>query len=257
MIAVYSLWNMGSPDNTAAFNSVEDLMLTMKLSMLQSRKFFDRIIFVTDTIGAERAVQYDLPVDDMRVMFDDLSISPVFWAVPKLLALGAVNEPMMMHIDNDFIWWQDPTRFWGDADLFFQNVEYYHRYPFYSDGLEYLKHHQPHLYEYARHTDYAYNCGVTGVRSPAHAQLALQRAMELVETPDIVESFPTHAKYQINLILEQSFYGSMSEELGLKVHCALYDAYTPTQAFIHLLSTVKRKQDHMDQVRRRLKTMTS
>jgi hypothetical protein len=257
MIAIYSLWNMHDEAHSAGFNSIDDLMGMMKLSMLQSKKFFDRIVLVTDSIGATRAVRYELPCDEVKVAFDHLSYDRCLWAMPKLLALGSVYEAGMMHIDNDFIWWSDPAVFWGDADMLFQNKEAYTDYPYYGASIIWLAERYPDLYAYINQSDYAYNCGVIGIKDTAIVDEWMARAMALIHTPDILSMVPQHDRAIVNLIYEQGFIASLSVEYNLHIHTILDSAGQPTRDITHLLSGSKRNQKYMAAVRMKLTSLMS
>lgn len=250
MIAVYSLWNMGDPDHRAGFNSISDLVACMKLSMIQSGKFFDKVILVTDTIGADLSRAHRLPYDEVRVEFDGLKYHKHFWAIPKLLALRSVNSPDMMHIDNDWIWTSYNHKIWDGADMLFQCVEPYADYPFYDKQLDFLKAHYPDIYyKYLADSDCAYNCGVIGVRDPAIIAIWERWAHQLIHAPDLLNKWTDADKGWFNLIYEQSMIVNLCKEQNLKVAFVLPD-HSPS--FKHFLATAKHDDANMKMVHSRL-----
>ena len=251
MIAVYSLWLQGRANNPCGFPSVDDMMACMKLSMVQSAKFFDRVILVTDTLGAERIKAYKVPCDEVRIEFDNLPYNPKLWSIPKLLALKSVNQPMMMHIDNDFIWTAYRPEIMDGADMVFQCAEPYDLYSYYDKTVPYIKEHYPDIYTTClSDTDYAYNCGVIGMRDPGIMDLWLERAHQLMDASGFLDSMPAYELWKVLLVFEQSFIANICVQLNLKVKI-LDPEYHHT--YRHFLGTQKNSVDNMKLVRDRLK----
>jgi hypothetical protein len=256
MIALYSLWNMGDADNAAGFNSVDDLMSTIKLSMLQSRKYFSRIVFVTDTIGAERAKEYSLPCT-VVVAFDELDIKPTYWAFAKLIAMSMMKEPFA-HIDNDFIFWQDPHLYISGFDFCFQTVEHFSMYRYYSETLDEIRQRSPALYTriYDRHVAYAYNCGLVACNNIEVLDEWLERALCFIEEADTIAGFSS-LKGCFNHLLEQYIIALIIHEQGLRANVLLTEFDRNTKLFTHLWGGTKRNDIHMQGVKRKISSIAS
>ena len=246
MIAVYSIWNMDDEHHHAGFNSEKDLMSCMKLSMLQAQKFFDRVILITDSINGRRAAKYQLPCDEIRIEFDHLPYDRSLWAITKLLALKSVYQPDMVHIDNDFIFWQDPASLWT-GDMLFQSYEHYDNHPDYVWRGQHICEWYPDIYKRSLvHADYAFNCGVIGMRDPAIIDRWLMRVYMLINQEGVIENWPRW-KPGINFMFEQAFISNICEQYGLKADVLISGTYRfdISPVFTHIWGQEKRKKDNM------------
>ena len=251
MIAVYSLWNMGDASNSASFNTVDDLMVTMKLSMLQSKKYFDRIVLVTDRIGAGRAVEYELPCEVITAL-DDIDVKPIYWAMAKLKAMCMITEPFV-HIDNDFILWKDPKPLIGDADFCFQNKEEFAVYDYYTRTLEEIRVKSSDLFGRVNKPEvqFAYNCGLIACRNIEVMKEWRERASAFIDEADALPDF-SNLRGCFNHLLEQYIITLIVTERSLKVNVMLQELDMNTKLFTHLWGVTKKNQINMDGVRNKL-----
>lgn len=227
-------------------------MSMIHLSVLQSKKFFSRVVFVTDSIGAARAKEYEVPFDEIRIEFDELRVDSYLWALPKLLALKSVYLPKMMHIDNDLVLWEDPAIYWKDSDLLFQNPEVYSKWTYYHSLFAHLQKVKPEALQYIAKSRAAYNCGVIGIQDPKFMDLWLEKAEWIYSDPVLGNREVNPNINLLNLIFEQSIVAGLCYEKGIKPAFLLEEITHDTSILTHLWSNSKRSKENMDKVKLRL-----
>ena len=94
------------------------------LSCDQLRQYYDDVILVTDKAGYDILIKrLHLPYSDVIICLDELSkYSPDLWALAKIKAYGALDEPFI-HVDGDVFVWDKFDSCLGDYDLIAQNIE--------------------------------------------------------------------------------------------------------------------------------------
>ena len=109
--AVYAYW--AKPfvqDNIFSnFERKNDLLVSLKLSVEQSRKFFDKIVFYGDHEAISQVcniIQFDDVYDDVEVL-NEKKIPSYFYTMPKIVACEKMKEPFVL-LENDFYLWEIP-----------------------------------------------------------------------------------------------------------------------------------------------------
>lgn len=94
------------------------------LSCNQLRQYYDDVILVTDKAGYDVLIKkLHLPYTDVIVCLDELSkYNPNLWALAKIKAYGALDEPFI-HVDGDVFVWDKFDTSLGHHDLIAQNIE--------------------------------------------------------------------------------------------------------------------------------------
>lgn len=94
------------------------------LSCNQLRKYYDDVILVTDRAGYDILInRLHLPYSDVIVCLDELSkYNPDLWALAKIKAYSALDEPFI-HVDGDVFVWEKFDNSLRNHDLIAQNIE--------------------------------------------------------------------------------------------------------------------------------------
>ena len=121
---VYSQWSKPAKDEFVGFNSKEAFANCARLSILNSKKWFDKVELVTDEKGYKFLIDdLKLPFTDVKVELDCLNhISKKNWSIGKIYACKIQDEPFM-HQDFDVIWFKKPPSRILKAQAAFQNIE--------------------------------------------------------------------------------------------------------------------------------------
>jgi len=109
--AVYAHW--ASPfverNTYSNFQRRNDLLVSMKLSVEQSRKFFDKIVFYGDHEAIAQVcgtIQFDEVYDELEQL-NEKDIPSYFWSIPRAIVCEKMKEPFVV-IENDFYLWDVP-----------------------------------------------------------------------------------------------------------------------------------------------------
>lgn len=154
--ALYSFW---SKPNTG-FNTEEDLINCLKLSLLFSKKWFDKTELVTDKAGKKLIIdKHKLDFDNVVVCLDKYNIyNERYWSIGKIVACSLQKEPFI-HLDNDVIFFKKPPERILNSDASFQskeNIEW-------SGYKEYIIDANKNKSTKLDYTLYdCYNCGIIG-----------------------------------------------------------------------------------------------
>lgn len=121
---VYSQWSKPAKDEFIGFNSKKAFANCAELSVLNSKKWFDKVELVTDEKGYKFLIEdLQLPFTDVKVELDCLNhISKRNWSIGKIYACKIQDEPFM-HQDFDVIWFKKPPSRILKAQAAFQNAE--------------------------------------------------------------------------------------------------------------------------------------
>jgi len=121
---VYSQWSKPAKDECVGFNSKKSFADCAELSVLNSKKWFDKVELVTDEKGYKFLIEdLKLPFTDVKVELDCLNhISKRNWSIGKIYACKIQDEPFM-HQDFDVIWFKKPPSRILKAQAAFQNIE--------------------------------------------------------------------------------------------------------------------------------------
>jgi len=109
--AVYSYW--AKPFVTkncySNFHRKNDLLVSLKLSVDQSRKFFDKVIFYGDHEAISQVcniIRFDEVYDDVEEL-NEKQFPSYFYTLSKVVACQKTKVPFV-HIENDFYLWDIP-----------------------------------------------------------------------------------------------------------------------------------------------------
>lgn len=123
--AVYAYWAKPfvERDSYSNFQRRNDLLVSLKLSVLQARKWFDKVVFY----GDHEAIGQTCGVIDFDEVHDDLEklneneVPFYFWSFPKAFVCQKIKEPFVL-IENDFYLWERPTEKFLNADLVVEDM---------------------------------------------------------------------------------------------------------------------------------------
>jgi hypothetical protein len=162
MNIVYSLWTKPCTDGKShGFNSVQEMMESLVVSVNVTKKHYHEIHFYTDKLGMEWIQPYMkyLPFTKIEVCLDEMNwLDDKYWSLAKMFVYFKQKEPFI-HVDNDvFLWDKFPDELFNN-DFFFQEIEYFHELgrDFYLRGLDVYKNALP---ENFIEPNGAFNCGV-------------------------------------------------------------------------------------------------
>ncbi len=123
-------YNGGWPNQKHAFYS-------FALSALTINKFYTQTELYTDLRGKELFQSFlELPYSKIHTELDTLNnYNPKLWAIGKLMACAAQNEPFI-HLDNDIFIWDKISYQIKDYDIIAQNIE--EDFPNYGKAFAYM-----------------------------------------------------------------------------------------------------------------------
>ncbi|RPG63788.1 MAG: glycosyltransferase family 2 protein [Flavobacteriaceae bacterium TMED42] len=109
--AVYAYWAKPflEKESYSNFERKNDLLVSLRLSVEQSRKFFDKIVFYGDHEAIAQicnVVKFDEVYDDVEEL-NEKNIPSYFYSLPKVVACEKMKEPFVL-IENDFYLWDIP-----------------------------------------------------------------------------------------------------------------------------------------------------
>ena len=110
--AVYAYWAKPFVEKNvySNFQRKNDLLVSMKLSVEQSRKFFDKIVFYGDHEAISqicKVIQFDEIHDDLEEL-NQKNIPDYFYSIPKAFVCERMKEPFVL-LENDFYLWDIPS----------------------------------------------------------------------------------------------------------------------------------------------------
>ena len=110
--AVYAYWAKPflEKDSYSNFERKNDLLVSLRLSVEQSRKYFDKIVFYGDHEAIAQIcniVKFDEVYDDVEEL-NEKNIPSYFYSLAKVIACEKMKEPFVL-IENDFYLWDIPT----------------------------------------------------------------------------------------------------------------------------------------------------
>lgn len=154
--AVYAYWAKPFVEKNvySNFQRKNDLLVSLKLSVEQSRKFFDKIIFYGDREAITqicKIIEFDEIHDDLEEL-NEKNIPSYFYSCAKAFACSKMREPFVL-IENDFILWDIPD----NSKLLTSNliIEDYHETPTrYLNEIDSMKRNaldtRPRWYKFAK-----------------------------------------------------------------------------------------------------------
>ncbi|MGL5890947.1 MAG: DUF6734 family protein [Bacteroidia bacterium] len=126
MKAVFSLWKRPVDYGLLryGYNSIFDMACSYVLAIEKARKFYPEINLVTDDSGKNLLVnQLKIPFGQVTTELNELSaLSPMHWALPKILAVKVQEKPFI-YLEGNIILWNDLPEELKKMELVFQNPE--------------------------------------------------------------------------------------------------------------------------------------
>ena len=109
--AVYAYWAKPfvEKNNYSNFERKSDSLVSLKLSVEQARKFFDKIVFYGDHEAISqicKIVKFDEVYDDVEKL-NEKKLPSYFYTLPKVVACEKMKEPFVL-FENDFYLWDVP-----------------------------------------------------------------------------------------------------------------------------------------------------
>ncbi|MEL6538846.1 MAG: DUF6734 family protein [Bacteroidota bacterium] len=193
--------------------------MSWALSCLQFREYYDQVELVTDQAGAALLIdKLGLPYTRVQVILDELNdYHPDLWAMGKLLAYRAQEEPFI-HADGDiFVWGAFGQRI-EEASLVAQHLE--DDYPFYRDVLAEIDEHFDYVPEviaqrWQQGHIKASNAGVFGGNQLEFFQDYTAEALKFIDRN--LEHVGKVTTGLFNCIYEQFLFHAMAEQQDIPV----------------------------------------
>lgn len=251
---VYSQWSKPMNDKFVGFNSKQSFANCAELSVLNSKKWFDKVELVTDKEGYKFLIEeLNLPFTDVKVELDCLNhISKENWSIGKLYACKIQAEPFM-HQDFDVIWFKKPPLKILNSQAGFQNIESDEQFHIYYSPL--MNEAKAKDYELNKYCDLdkiiAYNCGIIGFNDLSITSKWYDLAIDYIKK----------SKYQANLkpiFFEQFLIHNLCRYYNFKVETISSQEYISDEdavkyGYTHLISQSKREERIENLVESKLK----
>ena len=252
---VYSYWSKPSKGKNVGFNSIKAFSNCATLSVLNSKKWFDKVELVTDKKGYKLLIdKLKLPFDTVVVDLDKLNnIDKKHWAIGKLHACSIQKEPFM-HLDFDAIWFKKPPEKILKAKACFQNWEtnqYTH--VFYKPLMKLCKK-TPEL-KIHKYCDFkeinALCCGFIGFNDLSKIKLWYDLALDYIEKAG-------NKKQEISSIMfEQYFISNILKYFKIPVTTLgenwVEEDLAKKVGYTHLIANSKREKHIEDKIKEKLK----
>ena len=109
---VYSYWAKPflEKNTYSNFERKNDLIISLKLSVEQSRKYFDKIVFYGDHEAISQVckfIEFDKVYDDIEILNEN-NVPHYLFNAPKAIACSKMQEPFIL-LENDFYLWDIPS----------------------------------------------------------------------------------------------------------------------------------------------------
>ena len=264
--AVYTHWNLER--NANGFNSFKDFLMTMMLSVLTSRKNFDKVELFTNSFYKKILVdEIGMPFTKVHITLDHFNnLGKIWWGYCKVHTYSLQTEPFF-HIDNDAFLWDGLPPELKDCKMFFQSIEtpFEEGYGWYKPLLEFSKC-VPVFPKLIRNNpvDFAFNCGVMGCNDTSLLKkwfnLSTLYVMSSENQP--LWKDPDNLLIHQNLLHEQYFIASLTKSEGWKIgkdikfllnHKTLQNDCYKKYRYTHLWGLDKKHEEYMDKVYSRMR----
>lgn len=205
---------------TGGWMAPEYHWMAWALSVLQLKRFYDRVELITDDLGKHILIDLlQLPYANVRVELGALTIYPsVWWALAKIKAESLQNEPFL-HVDGDVFIWKPFSPSLLSSNLVAQNEEV--SFPFYDTAIAQLTEQGCYLPAcMAQSPPYrAYNAGVIGGQNHAFFKRYAEEAFTFATRNSSYAT--TVSGFDVNMLLEQGLFYSLTRAEGETVTCVL------------------------------------
>ena len=254
---IYSHWSKPAKDKYVGFNSKEAFADCARLSIIYSRKWFDKVELITDKKGFEFLIDdLKLPFTDVKIELDKLNhIGSTHWAIGKLYSCKMQKEPFM-HLDFDAIWFKKPPDHVLMAGVGFQNKEFDKEFHwFYKPLMDEAKN-----WGLSVKANFdrilAFNCGFMVFNDRSFLDEWFVYALEYIGQYDKYHDNNADIIHCSSIIFEQFFLANLCEYYGTN-SVALKDDWIDDETaekygYTHLISVSKRNKSVEEKIHKRV-----
>jgi hypothetical protein len=263
--ALYSFWSKpflakAEFKTFGEFNTKEDFLLSWSVSVKLARRHFVRVILVTDTWAWKNLFEpLGLPIDDVRIILDDLDCITDMWSIAKAYAILEMDEPFI-HLDPDVYLWGELSDEILRAKVFAQSRE--GKWDPYQDQL-YTKRSEDYHRNFGGSCKYfdnfraedlehlAYNAGVVGGNDLGFLKSWAQNMLDLVYLYDekIQSNQFVGERYLAIIWVEQALIRAMEIAEGYQIKVVLKDPNIDQEFYTHLCGGSKKNEEYMKSLR--------
>jgi hypothetical protein len=263
--ALYSFWSKpflakAEFKTFGEFNTKEDFLLSWCVSVKLARRHFARVILVTDTWAWKNLFEpLGLPIDDVRIILDDIDHTTDMWSSAKAYAILEMDEPFI-HLDPDVYLWDELSDEILGAKVFAQSRE--GKWDPYQDQL-YTKRSEDYHRNFEGACKYfdnfraediehlAYNAGVVGGNDLGFLKSWAQNMLDLVYLYDekIQSNQFVGERYLAIIWVEQALIRAMEIAEGYQIKVVLEDPNIDQEFYTHLCGGSKKNEEYMKSLR--------
>lgn len=239
----------------AGFRSKKMFLNSCVLSIMQAKKFFNKVIVITDKFGAEIFKSLELPID---ILYDDLDERMIpkhkyFWAVSKIIAATYQKEPYL-HLDLDLYMWKPLPKVFNinktdliclyreveiSKDLYKRDIDNYITYG--TKGI--LKDLDNFINLYGIRSDMSLNCAIVGGNNLKFLNEYANDVLKYLEICDDTNA----SHYHSCVFLEQYYLGVKAYQNKIKL-ASFSDIYKEkygngNEYLTHFIWIVKQKEE--------------
>ena len=263
--ALYSFWSKpflakSEFKTFGEFNTKEDFLLSWSVSVKLARRHFARVILVTDTWAWKNLFEpLDLPIDDVRIILDDLDCTTDMWSISKAYSIMEMEEPFV-HLDSDVYLWEELSEEILCSKVFTQSREGkwdpyqdqiytkrsddYHRN--FEGGCKYFNNFRAENLEHL-----AYNTGVVGGNDLGFLKNWAENMISLANLYD--SKFKSNEfigeRYLAVVWVEQALIRAMEIVDEYQIIVVLDDPSIDQEHYTHLCGASKKKKEYMESLR--------
>lgn len=251
--AVFTYWN--PKGDAAGYRNHDEMAASLILSVEYAKKHFEQVELYTDNSGYALLIEkYNIGFTEAHTNLQVLNgaVSPEHFAFAKIYTCHLQTEPFV-HIDNDFILWQQLPSEILNAPLFFQSPDYPHRADQYKLMLEMEGENVPQLIrDNASLT--SWNFGIMGFNDLSMIYEWYNAVLEYLS--NIKDDEKTQRQTpSVNMLFEQYFLSCLihRDKTDVKALAINLDKIEhPEIAFTHLWGDCKKNPELMERVSARL-----
>lgn len=263
--ALYSFWSKpflakSEFKTFGEFNTKEDFLLSWSVSVKLARRHFTKVILVTDTWAWKNLFEpLGLPIDDVRIILDDLDCTTDMWSISKAYSIMEMEEPFV-HLDSDVYLWTELNEEILESKVFAQSREGkwdtyqdqiytkrsddYHRN--FEGGCKYFNNFRAENLEHL-----AYNTGVVGGNDLGFLKTWAENMIYLANLYD--SKFKSNEfigeRYLAVVWVEQALIRAMEIVDGYQIKVVLEDPSIEQEHYTHLCGASKKKKEYMESLR--------
>jgi hypothetical protein len=263
--ALYSFWSKPFLEKSAfktfgEFSTQEDFLTSWSVSVKLARKNFEKVILVTDSWAWENLFKrLDLPIDEIKIILDDLNYTTDMWSIAKAYAIMEMNQPFV-HLDPDVYLWdslndeilrskvfsQSREGKWDEnqKNLYTEKSDDYHRN--FKDECKYFDNFRAENFDHL-----AYNTGAVGGNDLEFLKKWAQNMISLVNLYDrkIKSNQFIGERYLAIVWIEQALLRAMEIFEGYNIKVVLENPNIDQDFYTHLCGGSKKNKEYMESLR--------